>query len=93
MPYRISSTELARMSRDNRKKALTALVDASRRDGAETLALLKARIHQFEIRYEKTSEDMLRALADGTMTETAEVAEWLFLLGTVNEHGRDETRS
>ena len=88
MPYRITSTELANMNPETRHKAMTDLIQAARNDGVGTRAALQARIHQFELRYELTSEAMLQALARGEMTETAEIAEWLFLLGAVSDNGR-----
>lgn len=88
MPYRIASTELANMTPETRNKAMTDLIQAAKNDGASTRAALEARVHQFELRYELTSEEMLQALSGGEMTETAEIAEWLFLLGAMSDNGR-----
>lgn len=92
MPYRIKLSELSRMGTEERDQALTALTDAALRDGAESRAILQARVHQFEVRYEMTSDDMLRAVGDGRMSETADIAEWLFLLGTLNPNGQHQAR-
>lgn len=80
------------MTAEDRTKALTALTDAARRDGAEMHSILEARVRQFEMRYTLTSTEMLRALTDGRLSETPDIAEWLFLLNALSSDGEHETR-
>jgi len=43
---------------------------------------LQARLDVFEGRYELPSSEVLDALRNGTLRETAEVSEWLVISGT-----------
>jgi len=43
---------------------------------------LQARLDVFEGRYELSSSEVLDALRNGTLRETAEVSEWLVIWGT-----------
>jgi len=44
-------------------------------------AVLEARVREYEIRYEMSSDDMRRLLRDGALEETADIARWLMVLG------------
>ncbi len=92
MPYRITLSELALLNEEDRDRALTSLVDAARRDGAEMRSILEARVRRFEAQYKLTSEAMLVELGEGRLAETPDIAEWLFLLGSLNFNAQHETR-
>lgn len=70
--------DYAAMKPTEQLSSLRALVSSSRQGGRD--AARAARIRRFEQRYEMTSAEMLRKLANGECAETAEMSEWLFLL-------------
>ncbi|GEM_PF-6800571 len=43
----------------------------------QTVHRLRIFVNRFERRYERSSESMLKAVKDGEMKETAEIAKWL----------------
>ena len=49
---------------------------------------LRARLDEFEVRYEMTSSEVPGALDAGTLRETAEVSEWLVIWGTYQSAAR-----
>ena len=77
-------SDYAAMSPAEQAAALDALVNAARTNGATARTVLSARIRRFEERYEMTSDEMLQRVASGEFRETAEIAEWLFLLDSGN---------
>ena len=84
MAYHIKLADLANMSRDDQERELAALTRAAaRRDGQR--AVLDSRIRRFELRYEMSSSQLRGALRNGTLRETAEIAEWLFWIETREE--------
>jgi hypothetical protein len=46
----------------------------------EEVSAVDAGIRRYELRYEMSSDEMRRKVAAGEIRETAEVADWLFLL-------------
>jgi predicted Fe-Mo cluster-binding NifX family protein len=69
---------LAHLDGEAKEAALAALVAAARTTSAHTTKHLKARIRTYELRYEMTTEQLLRALQEGRQKETADIADWLF---------------
>ena len=87
MLNQIQADALAQMSAEERKEQLDALVEQARTANGSSTAYLKSRIKTFELRYEMTSEAMLDKLKAGTQKETADIAEWLFLLDALEGSG------
>ena len=87
MLNQIQADALAQMSADERKEQLDALVEQARTANGSSMAYLNSRIKAFEFRYEMTSVMMLNKLEDGTQKETADIAEWLFLLDALEDSG------
>ena len=87
MLNQIQADALAQMSAEERKEQLDALVEQARTANGSSTAYLKSRIKTFELRYEMTSEAMLDELKAGTQKETADIAEWLFLLDALEGSG------
>ena len=65
MSYQIRSSDLANMTEKERIDVLADLVNATKYDGDRDRRVLRARIRQFELRYEMTSEAMLRGFTAG----------------------------
>lgn len=82
MPFRIGPSEIAAMTPAEQGAVLGKLVEEARNPSYETRAAFDARIRAFELRYEMSSEELKTKLGAGTVKETAEIAEWLFLLDT-----------
>jgi hypothetical protein len=78
MAYSVRLADLANMSRADQEAMVARLTReaAAPRNGQR--ALLDSRIRRFELRYEMTSEQLLVGLREGTIRETAEIADWLF---------------
>lgn len=70
------------MSVEEKERELRRLTDAANAQPNGQRAALDGRIRQLELRYEMTSEEMLGRLARGEIRETAEIADWLFLIET-----------
>ena len=87
MLNQIQADALAQMSAEERKEQLDALAEQTRTANGSSTAYLKSRIKAFELRYEMTSEAMLDKLKAGTQKETADIAEWLFLLDALEGSG------
>ncbi|NBC15769.1 MAG: hypothetical protein GVY18_00460 [Bacteroidetes bacterium] len=88
MLYQVQLNTLAHLDEEERKEALATLVEHTRTANGGATAYLRSRIKAFELRYEMTSDELLERLAEGTQKETAEIAEWLFLLDAL-EGGRE----
>lgn len=84
----VNVSDLGLLSEQDRRAELGALVEHARTANGSADAYLRSRIHAFELRYEMTSEDLQIALREGRQEETAEVAEWLFLLNALGARGR-----
>ena len=80
MALAVKLNELANLPASERAKAIERLANEAKGpvNGLAVAAL--ARIRTFESRYEMTSEQLVERLRGGQMQETAEIAEWLFLL-------------
>lgn len=87
MLHQLNTSHLAHLDAEARRKELDALVRHAKDADGTTAAYLKSRIRTFELRYEMSSEELLEALAEGRQKETADVAEWLFLLEVPEAHG------
>lgn len=80
MGYAIKTRELAGMMPGERTLVLEEVVAAAKAPRNGQAAVIDNRIRQFEERYERTSDELIRGLADGKIRETAEIAQWLFWL-------------
>ena len=80
MPVRIALNELGTMSPAELQAETATLMQASRQAEVKGTPSLDSRIRKFEVRYEMTSDELQTLLAEGDVRETAEIAEWLFLL-------------
>jgi hypothetical protein len=79
----IRLNDLAAMTPEEKEAALDALAAGMLApDDGVTESIRNAQIRRFEERYERSSAEMVRALASGEMRETAEISEWLYLLQT-----------
>lgn len=76
---------LASMAERERTRALDSLARATRKGSADYSAI-NARIRKLEMRYEMSSAELRSRLRDGQIKETAEFAEWLFLLDARPDH-------
>jgi RNA polymerase-interacting CarD/CdnL/TRCF family regulator len=93
MPYTIKLSELARMNPVEKDKALSALVNSAQFGNGDVTAVLNARIHEYELKYEMTSDELNHKLADNDLQETAEIAKWLFWIKTRKHLAQQETQS
>ncbi len=82
----LQSTYLAYLDYDSRARELEELVAEARTTNGSASVYLEARVEQFELRYEITSAELLERLSAGLQQETAEIAEWLFLLDALKTH-------
>lgn len=80
MGYHVKLSDLTSMSVKDSNRVLGELVRSakSRRNGQS--AVLDARISEFELRYEMSSQDMRQRLSNGSLHETADIARWLMTL-------------
>lgn len=83
MLRQVNSSTLAELSEQDRLDELAELVEQAKSSNGKATAYLRNRVRKFEMRYEMTSEEMLRTLQSGEQKETAEMAEWLFLLNAL----------
>ena len=77
MAYHIKLADLANMSRDDQERELAGLTRAAATRNGQR-AVLDSRIRRFELRYELSSSQLMAALRNASVRETAEIAEWLF---------------
>ena len=78
MPVTIPSTALRFMSEEERAELLDKAFVAAPGTLATYLAVLDARLREFEHRYELPSSELHGALEGGVLRDTADVSEWLF---------------
>ena len=90
MAYHVKLSDLAKMPVVDSNRVLGELVRSAkaRRNGRS--AVLDARISDYELRYEMSSTDMRRKLADGSLRETAEIARWLMTLAARDNGGKSK---
>ncbi len=86
------SRYLLSLSDEDKAQAWSDLARGAREVNGEALAYLRSRVRKFELRYEMTSEELLKALKEDRQRETAEIAEWLFLLSALERHGEEARR-
>ena len=72
--------DLSTMSESARNDALSGLVRRATAAPNGQLAALDAEIRVFEVRHGMISSEMQAAFKVGTVQDTAEIAQWLFLL-------------
>jgi hypothetical protein len=77
---RVRLSDLARMAPGERSGVLMALTAEAHAETTGGRQVLGSRIKEYEVRYELSSADLRRRLAAGEQRETAEIADWLFLL-------------
>ena len=77
---KVRMSDMHAMTEAERRMTLNDLADAAMapRTAAQAKAL-DARLAEFEVRYEMSSADMLRGLADGKVRDTADIAKWAIL--------------
>ena len=80
MAYHYRLSELATLPVAERQRALERLVESAKSGRNGQASLLNERIRRFELRYEMHSDDLRAKLRAGELSETAEIAQWLFLL-------------
>ena len=80
MSYRLALADLANMSKPEADRALGELVSAAKAPRNGQRAELDARIHQLELEYEMSSDELRENLRNGQVKETAKIAHWLFLI-------------
>lgn len=88
MPERVRLSELATMRPEEFRAAAAELRQASRQAKKSGSPPLDRRIRAFEVRYEMSSDQMLRRLNAGEQNETAEICEWLLLLAARGERAQ-----
>ena len=74
----LTADTLSHLDDKEKQAELAALVASARQANGHTTQQLKARVRQYELRYEMTTSELLKELAKGTQKETAEIADWLF---------------
>ena len=83
----IKLNALAALSEREREQVLTELIQSARLPRTGQASALDARIREYEVRFEMTSEELHQQLRAGRLRETAEIAQWLFLLGARDDTG------
>jgi hypothetical protein len=78
MPHTISSSDLRKMSAEDRERFIEAAFTDSGEALVGYLDLLDNRLRVFEQRYEMPSSELPAAVEGGKLRETAEISEWLF---------------
>ena len=83
----IKLNALAALSEREREQVLTELIQSARLPRNGQASALDARIREYEIRFEMTSEELHEQLRAGRLIETAEIAQCLFLLDARDDRG------
>ena len=78
MPVTIPSAALRQMTDAERARVLDAAFDWPQDALDNYLAVLDARIREFEHRYEMASSALSEAMLSGRLHDTADVSAWLF---------------
>lgn len=78
MPATVSSSDLRRLSPEERESFLADLYRESANSYRQLMTIIEARLREFESRYELASSAVGAALASGSLRETNEVREWMF---------------
>jgi hypothetical protein len=75
---KIKSSDLAKMSKDERNEALKKLAHAAQQPPTEeTIAEWKKKVASHEEQYQMTSDEMRKKLKSGEIIETFEICKWL----------------
>jgi hypothetical protein len=77
---RMKLSDLALMPAGDKSRALTGIVRAAREGARNGSSVIDSRIRNLEVRNGMTSDELRAKLSRGEIRETAQVAEWLFLL-------------
>jgi len=80
MAYDLKLADYAALNDEEAEEVLAELENAVMAPRNGQLAIMNARIRDFETRYEMSSAQMLERLRAGAMKETAEIVKWLNLL-------------
>ncbi len=80
MPYSVSTSELSKMSEEQRAEAVSKLVQGAFESHNGRRRRIDDEIKQFELKYGITSEQMLKELSEGRLRETDAISDWLWLL-------------
>ena len=86
MLHQITSAALSQFGDSQKREEIAGLVAHARSANGSTSAYLRSKVRAFETRYEMSSVELLRALEAGKQQETSEIAEWLFLIETLEIH-------
>ena len=86
MLHQITSAALSQFGNSQKREEIAGLVSYARSANGSTSAYLKSKVRVFETRYEMSSVELLNRLETGMQQETSEIAEWLFLLETLEIH-------
>jgi predicted neutral ceramidase superfamily lipid hydrolase len=73
-------SELVGLSEEERSRRLAELARAAFEPANGELDEVRAKVSEFEARYEMTSDRMLEKLRQGELAETSDVCDWLVLL-------------
>ncbi|NTW52992.1 MAG: hypothetical protein HGB22_10465 [Chlorobiaceae bacterium] len=84
----MKTSELAALPGQDRLAALDAIIESAETMNGQSTKFLKEKIQEFELRYEMSSAQLLEAFAKGTVRETAEIAQWLFWIDTLEANAR-----
>lgn len=88
MTHAIRVSDLGALNANERAGVLKRLAEeASAVPNGQADAAL-ARVRAFEAQYELSSDGLVERLRDGSVRETAEIAEWLFCLKLLAISGR-----
>jgi hypothetical protein len=78
--YSVKMSEFREMSEEQRSAAVSRLVQGALTRPNGLAERIEMEIGAFERKYEITSERLLEELYEGTRSETADIARWLWLL-------------
>jgi hypothetical protein len=79
MGYSVRTSEFGKMSEKDKARAVSELARRAFESNGQA-GQIDARIDEFERRYGFDSRQLLQALTEGRLSETDEIADWLWLL-------------
>ena len=80
MTYSVSTSEFGKMSDKERAEAVRKLAHGAFESSNGQSGEIDAQIDEFERRYKLKSSELLQLLAEGELSETDEISDWLWLL-------------
>ncbi len=92
MAFAVKDADLFGMTEGQKESILNDLVAAAKAPRNGQALRIDARIRKYEIRYEMSSTELLRRLQANEQHETAEIADWLFWLGTRDNEDNEQAR-